>query len=51
MTPHSLVDLGGVRVHLLDDGGELGDQLLVGVQGLQVLLPQEEALVEASCCL
>lgn len=40
---HSLVDMGAVRLHLLDGRGELVQQLLVRVQGEQVFLPEQEA--------
>lgn len=40
---HLLVNLAGVRLHLLDDRHQLVKELLAGVQSQQVLLLEQEA--------
>lgn len=40
---HLLVNLAGVRLHLLDDRHQLVEEPLAGVQSQQVLLLEQEA--------
>lgn len=40
---HSLVNVSAVRLHLLDNRGEFVEEFLVGVQGEQVFLSEQEA--------
>lgn len=37
------MNMAAVRLHLLDDHGEFVEELLVGIQGEQVFLPEQEA--------
>lgn len=46
---HSLVNMSTMGLHLLDNGGELGEQFLVSIQGEQVLLSKKEAKAVALC--
>lgn len=46
---HSLMNMGTMHLHLLDNSGEFVEEFLVSIQGEQVFLSEQEAKAVTLC--